>query len=136
VTGREAAIFASLVEAAVAPAAPLPPVAQTDASDAFARYLRASPRRNRAGLRALLVLFDLLPLALRFGAPLRRLSPERRAEFLSRLERGRLAPLTKALRGLAQISYYGDDAVMRSLGYDADAVVARGRALRREEDRW
>jgi hypothetical protein len=136
VTAREAAIFSSLVEAAVAPQAPMPGVAQTDAGEAFARYLDASPALNRAALRALLILLDIAPLALRSGAPLRRLPRERRIAFLARLERGRLGTAVKALRGLAQLSYYGDEAVMRSLGYDAAAVVARGRALRDAEDRW
>ena len=47
-TAREAAIFLSLVEAAVAPQPPLPAVDQTDACDAFARYLAASPAVSRA----------------------------------------------------------------------------------------
>jgi hypothetical protein len=135
VTAREAAIFSSLVEAAVAPLQPLPAVAQTDAAEAFALYLRASPPLNRVGLRALLLLVDVAPLALRFGAPLRRLPRDRRVALLARLERGMLATPVKALRGLAQVSYYGDAAVMRSLGYDAEAVVARGRALRSAEGR-
>jgi hypothetical protein len=37
---------------------------------------------------------------------------------------------------MAQLAYYGDDAVMRSLGYDSTAVVARGTELRRAERRW
>jgi hypothetical protein len=37
---------------------------------------------------------------------------------------------------LAKLAYYGDDGVMRTLGYDPDAVVERGRRLRREEARW
>lgn len=135
-TAREAAIFSSLVEAAVAPQAPLPAVAETDAVDAFDLYLKASPALNRFGLRALLTVVDIAPLALRLGAPLRRLPREQRVASLARLERGRLATPVKALRGLAQVSYYGDAAVMRSLGYDSEAVVARGRALREAEGRW
>lgn len=38
---------------------------------------------------------------------------------------GRAATL---LERLAAHCYYGDDAVMRALGYDADAVLARARA--------
>ena len=135
-TAREAAIFSSLVEAAVAPQPPLPAVAQTDACDAFARYLESSPAVNRAALRAALQAIELGPLALRFGAPLRRLPLGRRVAYLERLERSRLGTVAKALRGLAQLCYYGDAAVMALLGYDAGAVVARGRALRAAEDRW
>jgi hypothetical protein len=42
----------------------------------------------------------------------------------------------RPLTALAKLSYYGDDGVSRSLGYDPDAVVARGRALREAEVRW
>jgi hypothetical protein len=136
VTAREAAIFSSLVEAAVAPQPPLPAVEQTDACDAFARYLAASPTANRAALRAALLAIELGPLALRLGAPLRRLPLERRVAYLHRLERSPLGAAAKALRGLAQLCYYGDAAVMASLGYDAGAVVARGQLLRAAEGRW
>jgi hypothetical protein len=136
VTAREAAIFSSLVEAAVAPQPPLPAVAQTDACEAFALYLAASPAVNRVALRAALLAIEIGPLALRFGAPLRRLALDRRVAYLERLERSRLGTAAKALRGLAQLCYYGDAAVMASLGYDAAAVVARGRALRAAEGRW
>ena len=37
---------------------------------------------------------------------------------------------------MAKMAYYGDDGVMRSLGYDADAVVARAREVRVAEGRW
>jgi hypothetical protein len=33
------------------------------------------------------------------------------------------------------MGHYDDPEVARALGWDAEAVVARGRALRREEDR-
>ena len=135
-TARQAAIFSSLVEAAVAPRPPLPAVAETDACDAFARYLAASPAVNRAALLAALHAIELGPLPLRFGATLRRLPLERRVAYLEQLERGRLGTASKAIRGLAQLCYYGDAAVMASLGYDAGAVVARGQALRAAEGRW
>ncbi|MBI5104745.1 MAG: hypothetical protein HZB46_07145 [Solirubrobacterales bacterium] len=95
---RERRAFEAFTTAVVAPAPPLPPVEQTDAARAFAATLAASPRLHRAGLRALLLLG---------GA--------------------RLAAV-KPLRALAQLHYYGDDAVMRRLGYDADEVVARAAA--------
>ena len=127
ITRREAALFARFADAVVAPAAPLPPVRQTDAVAAFDRILARSPRANRVGLRALLLLVSLA---------LRALPTSRRQRALDRPSGGPVADAVKALRALAQLSYYGDDSVMRLLGYDADANVARGRALRRAEGRW
>lgn len=135
-TAREAAIFSSLVDAAVAPRPPLPAVAETDAVAAFERYLACSPAANRAALRGALLALDLAPLLSRRRATLRRLPRERAIDLLERVEAGPLGAAYKALRGLAQLSYYGDAAVMRSLGYDAAAVVQRGRALRAAEGRW
>jgi hypothetical protein len=135
-TAREANVFACLAETVVAPGGGLPPLARTDALSFLGRYLRAAPRLNRAGLRALLLAVEVGPLALGYGARLRRLRPADRVAYLERLDRGRLAPLAQALEMLAKLAYYGDDGVMRSLGYDADAVVERGRRLRREEARW
>jgi hypothetical protein len=37
----------------------------------------------------------------------------------------------RLLEGIASLSYYGDDAVMRRVGYDPDANVARAREVRR-----
>jgi hypothetical protein len=135
-TAREANVFACLAETVIAPSGALPPLVRTDALDFLGRYLGAAPPLNRAGLRALLLAVEVGPLALGYGARLRRLDPAARVDYLERLDRGRLAPLAQALEMLAKLAYYGDDGVMRSLGYDADAVVERGRALRREEARW
>ncbi|HEV3229484.1 MAG TPA: hypothetical protein VGY97_08425 [Solirubrobacteraceae bacterium] len=135
-TGREANIVAALTEAAVAPVDPLPPVGRTDAVSAFGRYLGASPVPNRWGLRLVLLGLDQGPRALRFGAPLRRLGAADRDAYLARLAGSRLAPVVEAVRGLVQLCYYGDDAVMRLLGYDPAGRVARGRALRDREGRW
>ena len=41
----------------------------------------------------------------------------------------------KLMSSAAQLSYYGDDDVMRRLGYDATANVERGRRLRAAEGR-
>jgi hypothetical protein len=85
----------------------------------------------------LLLAIELAPLALGAGARLRRLPREQRARVLARLARHRAGGAAlQALRGLAHLNYYGDDAVMRGLGYDADAVVARAAALREAEGRW
>ena len=57
----------------------------------------------------------------------------------ARLERalgGRGGQAVGALVALVKLCYYGDDSVMASLGFDPDAVVARGRAVRRAEARW
>jgi hypothetical protein len=129
-TGRELSIFACLTDVVVAPAPPLPPVRETDAAPAFARSLQAAPALNAIGLRAAVLLVELAPLALGFGARLRRLAPPDRERALARLDAGPLAPLVKALRSLAHLHYYGDLEVMRMLGYDPDAVVARAAEVR------
>jgi hypothetical protein len=133
---REASIFAAIADAFVAPAPPLPPVRDTDTAFALDANLRAAPAANRAGLRAALLALELAPLALGYGRRLRRLDPVQRAAALERVERGPLAGLVKGLRTLAHLSYYGDPHVLRLLGYDADAVVARAAALRAAEGRW
>jgi hypothetical protein len=92
---------ARYVEEVVAPAPPLPPVSGTDAVAAFAAQLAAAPGLNRLAIRALLV-------AHLTGLP--------------------LGPAREPLRALAHISYYGDLGVMRTLGYDPEAVVRRARA--------
>jgi hypothetical protein len=130
-TGRELSIFACVTDVVVAPVAPLPAVRDTDAASAFARSLEAAPALNALGLRAVLLALELAPLALGFGARLRRLAPAERERALERLDRGLLAPLVKAMRSLVHLHYYGDLGVMRLLGYDPEAVVARAAAVRR-----
>lgn len=114
-----------LVAAAVPAGGRLPPVERTDAVEAFGAWLRAAPGPNRAALRALL---------LAVGAKLRRLPAEERAGWIE-AGRGRLAGASQLLARIAAHCYYGDEAVMRALGYDASAVAARGLALRRAEGR-
>jgi hypothetical protein len=107
-----------LVAASVPDGDGLPPVASTDAVDAFATWLRAAPRLNRVLLRGLLRAVT-------------------RGDLAGRVERGR-GPLGGAAQFLARVAahcYYGDDAVSRALGYDAGEVAARGLALRRAEGR-
>jgi hypothetical protein len=134
---REASIFACLCDAVVAPRPPLPPVRATDAAAAFDAGLAHAPRLNRCVLRAALLALELAPLALGFGARLRRLAPPQRAAALARLDRCvPVAPLLKALRGMAHLSYYGDLRVLNELGYDPEAIVARAAALRELERRW
>jgi hypothetical protein len=135
---REASIFACLADAVVAPEPVLPPVRETDAVEFFDRWMARSPRANRIGLRALLYTLEIAPRVLGFGARMRRLAPERRADYLRAIERNRipqLRQLAKLMQGLGQLAYYGDDAVMLRIGYDAAANVERGRMLRARDGR-
>jgi hypothetical protein len=134
---READIFTCFADTVVAPRDGLPPVHATDAARALDAHLAAVPPANRVALRWALLALELAPRGLGFGARLRRLPAASRTAALERLDANPLAgPALKALRGLAQLCYYGDEAVLAQLGYDADAVVARGRELRRTEARW
>jgi hypothetical protein len=128
-TPREAAVVASLADTIAAPEPPLPPVAETDAVAAFDRWLVHAPALNRLALRAV-----LYPAAAR----LRRRDRTERVAALRELDRSRVPgvrQLTEAVRAAVAACYFGDTGVMRLLGYDADAVVERGRRLRREEGR-
>jgi hypothetical protein len=136
-TTREGNVFACLVETVAGPGEPLPPLAHTDAVRFLDSYLAAAPLLNRAGLRALLHALELGPRARRRGrARFRQLSPGERTHYLKRLERGRAGQAFRALEAIAKLAYYGDEAVMKRLGYDANAVVRRGRELRARELRW
>jgi len=133
---REASIFACVCDTVVAPRPLLPPVHETDAVDFLDRWLGSAPRLNRAGLRALLYAAELAPRAVGAGGRLRSLPEAGRAEALARLERSpRARDLVKLLSGIAFLAYYGDDAVMNRIGYDADANVERARRLRAAEAR-
>ena len=93
-------------------------------------------RRAQTGsaLRALLYALETGPRLLGFGARMRSLTPERRAEYLRAIEQNRLPQLRqlgKLMQGFGQLAYYGDDRVMLRIGYDAEANVARGRAAAR-----
>jgi hypothetical protein len=135
---REASIFACLADTVVAPEPVLPPVRDTDAVAFFDRWMTRAPRINRIALRALLYSLETGPRLLGFGARMRRLTPEQRAEYLRALERSpvpQLRQLAKLLQGFGQLAYYGDDRVMLRLGYDAEANVARGRELRARDGR-
>jgi hypothetical protein len=138
ISGREASIFACLTDTVVAPEPVLPPVRDTDTVAFFDRWLSRVPRLNRLGLRAALWAIELAPLATGRRQRLRRLPVEERARFLRELERAprpEVRQVLKLIKGAAFLSYYGDDGVMRRVGYDADANVARGRELRRLERR-
>jgi hypothetical protein len=135
---REASIFTALADAFVAPGSLLPAVRDTDALSTFDMWLARSPRVNRIGLRVLLHLAELAPLLSGGGSPLRRLDPERARRWLWRAEHHPFRvprELTRALKTLILLCYYGDPAVMVRLGYDAQANMRRGRELRRAEGR-
>lgn len=137
-TAREASIFACVVDTVVAPEPLLPPVRDTDAAAFLERWLASSPRLNRISLRALLHAAELCPRALGLHGRLRRLSGADRARLLERLERHRISAiraLVRLVKQIACLSYYGDDAVMLRLGYDAEANMRRGRGLRAAERR-
>jgi hypothetical protein len=122
----------------VAPGAGLPPVNGTDAVAFFDFWLDRAPRLNRVVLKGLLYAVELAPLLLGFRGRLRALPEARRARALHAIERARsprVRQLAKLLKGVAFLSYYGDDGIMRRLGYDADERVRTGRALRLAEGR-
>lgn len=77
-------------------------------------FVAAGPWPQRAVLRV------LLPLARR---------PRARALL------GAFAGADQALSGVAAMGHYDQPEVATALGWDAAAVVARGRTLRREEGR-
>jgi hypothetical protein len=132
---REASIFACVCDTVVAPEPVLPAVRETDAVASFDRWLELSPRLNRLGLRALLYAAELAPRLLGFRARLRELPEPARARLLDALERAgepRVRELVRLVKGIACLSYYGDDGVMLRLGYDAESNARRGRELRAE----
>ncbi len=138
ISKREASIFACLIDTIVAPAAPLPPVRETDAVAFLDRWLARSPRPQRVGLRILIHVTELGPLLSGFSHRMRRLSRPQRLRYVRRLERAPLTPvrqISKLVAGMATLAYYGDDTVMRMLGYDPEANLARGRGVREREGR-
>jgi hypothetical protein len=97
-----------------------------------------SPRLNRAGIRVLLYAVEAGPLLAGFGRRLRRLSPTDRLRFVERVEHApipQLRQIAKLVKGMSFVSYYGDDGILRVLGYDPEANLARGRAIRAAEGR-
>jgi hypothetical protein len=130
-TAREADIFRCVADTVVAA-----DIDRTDAVAFFDDWLAHSPPVNRAGIRALLYALERAPLASGRRTRLRRLPAEDRRAVLRRLRGTPMGGAIDAVASIAQLSYYGDDAVMRAHGYDADALIARCRDLRAEEHRW
>jgi hypothetical protein len=77
-------------------------------------FIAAAPQPQRAGLRAMTAL-------------------GRRPRGVAALKR--LPPADQLSYALLAMDCYDDPAVSRPLGWDPDAVVARGRELRRTEGR-
>jgi hypothetical protein len=134
VTRRERQIFVALTDTVVAPDPVLPPVESTDAVSFFESWLGRAPRINAIALRAGLRLLDAAPIVTH-RRRFRSLTQDDRAEVLHALEKGPLHQAAKALKGIAFLCYYGDDRLMKRLGYDADANVDRARKLRTAEGR-
>jgi hypothetical protein len=78
------------------------------------RFLASAPQPQRTGLRLLVAL-------------------ERRPRGRRML--GRSKPVEQLANGLLAMDHWDDPANAAALGWDAEAVAARGRALRREEGR-
>ena len=137
-TPREASIFACFTDAVVAPEPLLPAVRDTDAVAFFDDWMARSPRLNRLAFRALLYGAEVAPWALGFRQRLRTLPEADRARALAALETARpvqLRHVVKLVKGMATLSYYGDDQILGRLGYDADANLRRARELRSTERR-
>jgi hypothetical protein len=83
-------------------------------SRALDSFLEAAPWPQRMGLRALVALGQ-------------------RPRGVSLLRR--LAPADQLAQSILGMERYEDPVLARALGWDAAAVVARGRALRRAEGR-
>jgi hypothetical protein len=82
--------------------------------EGLARFVAAAPQPQRSGLRLLIAL-------------------ERRPR--GRRVLGRVHAIDQLANGLVAMGRYEDPVNAVALGWDADAVAARGRALRREEGR-
>jgi hypothetical protein len=135
---REASIFACVVDTYCAPAGDMPAVRETDAALFADRLMAHSRALNRIGFRVALHVAELGPLTTGHRARLRRLAPEDRRDFALSLDRSRHLPgraLGRMLKLVATLAYYGDDGVLATLGYDPEAKLASGRALRAAEGR-
>jgi hypothetical protein len=113
-------------------------VADSDAVPFIDSLAARSRALNRIGFRLILLLVDLAPLVMRRGRRFIRLSEHQQAAFVRALERSRLLlvrTVSKLLKTLSVMAYYGDAGVLRAAGYDAAANVARARELRAREGR-
>ena len=128
----------ALTDAYCAPVPRLPPVDRSDAATFVDGLAAASPAVNRIGFRVILRLVDLAPIVRGHGRRFTRLSRQQRDDFLHGLDRSRwflLRVTARLLKTITLMSYYGDSGVLRAVGYDPDANLARGRRLRGGEER-
>jgi len=91
------------------------------ARDIIEHALAARPPGVKRQIRLFLRLVNLLPL-LTTGRTLQRLSLERRAAFLGRLQRSRLLPVRRGVWGIRTLlfmGYYLQDPVRERIGYRA-----------------
>jgi hypothetical protein len=135
---REAEIFAGLADSYCGPAPALPPVGETSAVAFVDDLVDRSGRVNRIGFRLILRIVDFVPLVRGYRARFTGLAPARRTEFVHSLDRSRWAivrALGRLLKTIAVMSYYGDEQMLRSSGFDPRAIAARGRAIRKEHQR-
>jgi hypothetical protein len=138
ISGREASIYACLVDAYCDPGDRLPPVSETGAVAFLDQWVARSPRLNATALRSLLYACELAPLAAGYGHRFRRLDREHRLEFVQGMERsplGALRAAAKLMKVATSLGYYGDDEVLRRIGYEPDALLERSRSLRAEQGR-
>jgi len=84
--------------------------------------LAGKPEGIKRQIRLFLRVVNLLPL-LTTGRTLRALPPERRLEFLNRLQRSSVMPIRRGVWGVRTLifmGYYNQDEVRRRIGYAAD----------------
>lgn len=138
VSPREASMFACITDAMLRPEPDLPPVSETTAVYFFDSYLSCGPKLNAVGFRAVLWCCELAPFITGYGKRFRRLDAYERARFLQGWSESRVPQLRasfKLIKSIGGLSYYNDGGVLKRCGYDPDANVARGRALREKEGR-
>lgn len=138
ITCREADIVACLIDTLCAPKGELPPVAKTEAVSHFEVFVAAAPAFNRVFFRALVWIGELMPVLVGYRRRLRSLPRRQRQAALERWHRSDLLAarsLFEALADTVYMVYYSDDEVQSKCGYDAEANVARGVALREREGR-
>ena len=117
-TRREASIFACLCDTVVAPEPPLPPCATPTRSSSFDRWLAASPALNRSA-SGYCCTSPSWRRAARPGAGCAGCRGSARQALPGPRPPGPSRSSRPSSHG--PLAYYGDDGVMRTLGYDPDA---------------
>lgn len=133
---READVFACFADAVVAPTGSMLSISRSGAVERFDAWLVAASPLERTGLRGALWAIEIAPLLSGSGGRLRRLGVERRRAFIDGMRFAPLAVLIRLFCSAARLCYYSNDEIMRELGYDPETVLARGRKLRKREQRW